>query len=209
MQLGGVAVPLVRCSCRPGRHHLAAAAAEGWHISVEDARIGSKLQPLLEALLPLGGTVGGQPLHLLLEGCFLDGAACSHSCPALAQLHGLTLIELEVVPGSVAGLLPALLRQAPRLRSLALDESAGEGRVPPCVLALQGLTSLCLDGMSLQRLPEGAYLQSERCVVIGAAPRICRCGCTACRLRGKCCAALLRRAAHPSPSSPAPQAWRA
>ena len=185
-QLGSVPVPLARCSCRPSRRHPAAAGAaaadptseaEGWHVALEDATIGCELQAILEALLPLGGTAGGQPLHLLLEGCSLDAAACSRSCPALAQLHGLSLIDLEAEQGDIAGLLQALLRQAPRLRALTIDESAGEGQVPRCVVELQGLTSLSLEAMGLESLPRGAYLDCEwvcgagRCLVcVAAAP---------------------------------------
>lgn len=114
------------------------------------------MQRLLTALRP-----GGAPAlqRLKLFGCALHEAALAQ-CSALEPVTHLGLLRCEAAAGSDwEAVMAAVLREAPQLSSLRVDESF-DGRLPSCLMARTGLRLLSLNENGLETLPAGPYLAS-------------------------------------------------
>jgi hypothetical protein len=133
----------------------------GGKLSCTRVAMETGLPQLLAAVVPQGqpltefkfidATGDEVALELALE---LSGAASS---TALSNLRSLSF----VYPSLTSRALKLLLKQAPQLTALALNECRLE-RVPNALRSYQGLQRLELLGCRLAALPEGRYLESEK-----------------------------------------------
>lgn len=124
-------------------------------VSIKNA---PSLQQLVAATLP-AGTQPSQLRSLDISSSCMALPAVS-SCPFLGHLTRLSLCLCSFAyAGALVGLEP-LLRQAPRLHSLAVVGCSSEATVPPALVHLTGLRRLSLRG-SLRELPPGCYLSGE------------------------------------------------
>lgn len=118
------------------------------------------LQQLLAALVPAGKPLTTLRLqNSLRQSSPLELAALQGCSAHLAGLESLLLSRFA----SGDAVLAALLQLAPRLRELVL-RNYFENRLPPSLVAKQGLETLQLIGTSYFRLfelPPGPYLSSK------------------------------------------------
>ena len=116
----------------------------------------SSLPALLSALTP-GGVPALQRLSLF--GCCFSPAVLVR-CSALAAVTELHLDCCDAEDGDWEAICQALLRQAPLLSSLLIEEHTLSGELPLALVAHTGLRSLALIDNYLKTLPAGPYLAS-------------------------------------------------
>ena len=137
--------------------------------TVQELRLGRieyvpSLHQLMAAALP-AGTLPSQLRSLDIFHSRLPLPAVL-GCPFLGHLNSLKLHDCTFEGGGAAPVVEALLQQAPRLQSLAVQHCFPYRPFPAALMSRTGVQHLSLSSNLMTELPPGPYLSSEwSCVV--------------------------------------------